>query len=54
LTVLNLSHRPAYFKPKDPLLKSVIALATSREREGNTVGETITLGGDEGMIIRLD
>ncbi|RCR67665.1 alpha-amylase family glycosyl hydrolase [Larkinella punicea] len=54
LMVLNLSHRPTYFKPKDPSLKGVIALATSREREGNTVGGTITLGGDEGMIIRLD
>ena len=54
LMVLNLSHRPAYFKPKAPSQKGVIALATSREREGDTVGGTITLGGDEGMIIRLD
>ncbi|KAA9349780.1 alpha-amylase family glycosyl hydrolase [Larkinella humicola] len=54
LMVLNLSHRPAYFKPKDASLQGVIALATSREREGNTVSKTITMGGDEGIIIRLD
>lgn len=54
LIILNLSHRPAYFKTKDPSHRGVVELATYPELEGQTVGGTINLGGDEGVIIRLD
>jgi alpha-glucosidase len=54
LIVLNLSHRPGYFKPKDTSLKGRIELATFPEAEGKNTGETINLGGDEGIIVRLD
>ncbi|GAB3925930.1 alpha-amylase family glycosyl hydrolase [Larkinella terrae] len=54
LIILNLSHRPAYFKAKDPSLRGVVEVATFPEREGQTVGDSIQLGGDEGLVIRLD
>ncbi|GAB3323639.1 alpha-amylase family glycosyl hydrolase [Larkinella ripae] len=54
LIILNLSHRPAYFKGKDATLRGVVEMATYPELEGSRVGETINLGGDEGIIVRLD
>lgn len=54
LIILNLSHRPAYFKAKDPALKGIVEIATYPELEGQPVGDTINLAGDEGIIIRLD
>jgi alpha-glucosidase len=48
--VLNLSHRPCYFKSD---FNGVIEIATSPELEGNTVSGTISLNGDEGLLIRL-
>ena len=54
LIVLNLSHRPCLFKPKDTSLKGVVEIATSPEWEGSTVSETINLGGDEGILVRLE
>ncbi len=54
LIVLNLSHRPCFFKPKDSSLKGTVEIATSPEWEGNAVGETISLGGDEGILVRLE
>jgi alpha-glucosidase len=50
LIVLNLSHRPCYFKSD---FNGVIEIATSPELEGNTVSGTISLDGDEGLLIRL-
>ncbi|GAB3256338.1 alpha-amylase family glycosyl hydrolase [Larkinella harenae] len=54
LIILNLSHRPVYFKAKDASLSGVVEVATYPELEGQTVGETINLGGDEGIIVRLN
>lgn len=53
LIVLNLSHRPCYFRPKNISLKGIIELATAPELEGTEIGPTINLSGDEGIIIRL-
>lgn len=50
LIVLNLTHRPCYFKSN---FNGVIEIATSPELEGSTVSGTISLDGDEGILIRL-
>lgn len=54
LIVLNLSHRPSYFRPTDIQLKGTIELATSPELDGLPVEGSISLSGDEGIIIRLE
>jgi alpha-glucosidase len=53
LIVLNLSHRPCYFKTNKINLKGKIEVATSPELEGTEVEEALNLSGDEGVIIRL-
>lgn len=53
LILLNLSHRPAYFKAKDSTLNGVVEIATAPEWEGSQVTDIISLEGDEGLIIRL-
>jgi alpha-glucosidase len=54
LVLLNLSHRPCYFKAKNFKMKGTIEVATSPELDGLTVEETVSLSGDEGIIVRLD
>lgn len=51
--LLNLSHRPCYFKSKNVSVNGIIEIATSPELEGISVSETIDLGGDEGVVVRL-
>lgn len=53
LVVLNLSHRPCYFKPTDIDTKGIIEVATSPDIEGTALEETINISGDEGIIVRL-
>ncbi|QRR01115.1 alpha-amylase family glycosyl hydrolase [Dyadobacter sandarakinus] len=53
LIILNLSHRPAYFRPKGRNFEGTIILGTEYERTGMQVGDIITVGGDEGLLIRL-
>lgn len=53
LVVLNLSHRPAYFRPKNMEIQGIIEVATVPELEGSNVKGSINLSGDEGIIIRL-
>jgi alpha-glucosidase len=53
LIVLNLSHRPCYFTPEHQTLKGTIVISTYLEREGITISDTISLSGDEGIIVRL-
>ena len=53
LILLNISHRPCYYKPSQPV-KGTIVLATSPELEGGAVAQNINLGGDEGVIIELE
>ena len=53
LIVLNFSHRPAYFTPKASYTGK-IEVATQSEWEGTSIEQTIILGGDEGVVIRLE
>ena len=50
--VLNLSHRPCYYKQSG--IAGKIVLSTYPESEGLTVDEHIDLSGDEGVIVRID
>src|SRR5688572_25503083 len=54
LIVLNLSHRPCYFKPKQFTFKGKIVFATTPEREGYEAENILNLAGDEGVIIKLE
>lgn len=54
LIVLNLSHRPAYFRAEDQNIKGVVVVSTYLEREGLTVNDTIMLSGDEGVVVKLE
>jgi len=54
LIVLNFSHRPSYYLPKQYPFRGVIAIATSPEIVGTKVENTISLAGDEGMIIQIE
>ncbi|MDR6198030.1 alpha-amylase family glycosyl hydrolase [Siphonobacter sp. SORGH_AS_0500] len=53
LIVLNLTHRPAYFKPEHDAFKGTIVLSTLPEEEGQEVDSYFALSGDQGIIIRL-
>ncbi|SKB45786.1 alpha-amylase family glycosyl hydrolase [Dyadobacter psychrophilus] len=53
LIILNLSHRPAYFKPRQESFTGTILLGTEVERIGMVVEDIITLGGDEGLLVQL-
>lgn len=53
LIVLNLSHRPCYLKIEHMEIKGTVVLSSSFELEGTTVNESINLGGDEGIIVKL-
>jgi alpha-glucosidase len=53
LIVLNLSHRPCFFTPQQLDLQGLIELSTEEERSGLPVSGTLTLEGDEGIVIRL-
>lgn len=54
LILLNLSHGPCYYKSDKVKLKGRIEIATTPELEGSQVQDSISLGGDEGIIVRLD
>jgi alpha-glucosidase len=54
LIVLNLSHRPVYFKQVSFSFSGTIILATAPELEGAIVSNMINLSGDEGVIVQLD
>jgi alpha-glucosidase len=53
LMVFNFSHRPCYIQLKHGQVKGKIVLASSPDLEGADVTDTINLGGDEGIIVRL-
>ena len=56
LIILNLTHRPCYFTSNLPL-SGKIEIATPPylpELEGITTGNVINIGGDEGLLIRLE
>lgn len=54
LIILNLSHRPAYFRPQNASYNGVITLSTDEERTGMHVRDVISLAGDEGLLIKVD
>lgn len=54
LIVLNLSHNIGYFEPVRFPFKGKIEIATHSELEGILVEDKIHLGGDEGILIRLE
>ena len=54
LIVLNLTHRPSYYNPKNFLFKGIVEIATAPELDGTKVENSIDLAGDEGIIIRLE
>jgi alpha-glucosidase len=53
LVILNLTHRPGYFTSSLPL-SGKIEIATAPELEGLTINNIVNIGGDEGLLIRLD
>ncbi|HVS91011.1 MAG TPA: DUF3459 domain-containing protein [Mucilaginibacter sp.] len=53
LVVLNLSHRPCYFKPPLPLSGRIV-VSTSPSVEGDIVEGYLDLYGNEAVVIRLD
>ncbi|SDD84459.1 alpha-glucosidase [Dyadobacter soli] len=54
LVVLNLSHRPGYFRPKTETFAGEIIVSTETERIGLRIDNNLLLSGDEGLIIRLE
>jgi len=54
LIVLNLTHRPCYFAPGTLHFKGEIIIDTFPEQEQTFVNDRIDLGGDEGLVVRLD
>lgn len=54
LIVLNLTHRPGYFRPQDFTFRGTVELSASRESEGSKISDMISLDGDEGLVIRLE
>ncbi len=54
LVVLNFGHRPSYFRQDQDAFTGTVVVATSPELEGQRIDGTITLGGDEGMVVELD
>jgi alpha-glucosidase len=54
LIVLNLSHGVCYFEPEHLTVKGKIEIATHADLEGTLVNGTISLEGDEGILVRLE
>jgi len=54
VVILNLSHRPCYFKTQAISLNGVVVVSTSRDLEGLRIQDTLNLSGDEAVVIRLD
>jgi alpha-glucosidase len=54
LIVLNLSHRPCYFRPPGQEFRGTIEVCTAVELEGQKVNGTIALEGDQGIVVRLE
>ncbi len=53
LIVLNLTHRPAYFTPANFVFSGEVVVASSPELEGSVFQNTLSLEGDEGVVVRL-
>ncbi|MDQ2658124.1 MAG: DUF3459 domain-containing protein, partial [Bacteroidota bacterium] len=53
LIVLNMSHRPCFYKGENIRFMGQIELSTEPENNGKEVADIIGLSGDEGVIVRL-
>jgi alpha-glucosidase len=53
LIILNLTHRPCYFRSRQSDMKGTVEISTASGLEGTEVNGTICVGGDEGFVIRL-
>lgn len=53
LVALNFSHSPCYYKSATDW-NGTVEIAAYPEAEGTLIGNTINLGGDEGIVIRLN
>lgn len=54
LLLLNLTHRPCYFKQKETHYAGTIVIATFPDLEGTKVAGTICLDGDDAFVIQLE
>ena len=54
LIVLNLTSRPCRYRQPEPALKGQVVVATAPELEDTAIEANIYLGGDEGIVVRLD
>ncbi|MCE7060061.1 alpha-amylase family glycosyl hydrolase [Dyadobacter sp. CY343] len=54
LIILNLTHRPGYFRPRTGSYSGIVILCTEIERVGMSVSGIIAMGGDEGLLIKLN
>ncbi|HYG01426.1 MAG TPA: alpha-amylase family glycosyl hydrolase [Chryseosolibacter sp.] len=54
LIILNLTHKPAYFHQQTHDFTGSVIVSTHRDLEGNRVGGTILVGGDEGLLIKVE
>ncbi len=54
LVLLNLSHRPCYYKPSYEMLSGIIMASTSMELEGQKISGNIELSGDEGIVVKIE
>lgn len=53
LIILNLTHRPCYFRPQGNGYNGKIEVCTAAELEGKRISGTVALEGDQGLIVRL-
>jgi alpha-glucosidase len=53
LIILNMSHRPCYFRHIQTQFRGEILISTETDRKCSSIAGTITLSGDEGILIRL-
>jgi alpha-glucosidase len=54
LVVVNMSHRPCFFRQSSTNYQGTIVVSTAPELEGSYVKNSISLSGDEGIIIKLE
>ena len=54
LIVLNLTSRPCRYRQTEPFLKGQVVISTAPELEDTRIASNIYLGGDEGIVVRLE
>ena len=54
LVVLNLTHKPAYFRQDDGGFAGRVVVSTHTELEGLEISGTILVGADEGFVVKLN